>query len=176
MRKKTAIFLAFALCVSLMTGCGKNEEQQQQQQQRAAADADSAEESVQTEENLRYRSQYYEVNDSRLTSALQNGAADGDDLYFTALGVIDDQTPEGVTPEWEEQYWVYGPILCRLGGDGSVERIGCVPETEAAEGEHDSILFEKLCIGQDGTIWLLEKHMLTKLPAGEEAEAAEAGT
>ncbi|MER2150696.1 MAG: extracellular solute-binding protein [Candidatus Limivicinus sp.] len=176
MRKKTAIFLAFALCVSLMTGCGKNEEQQQQQQQRAAADADSAEESVQTEENLRYRSQYYEVNDSRLTSALQNGAADGDDLYFTALGVIDDQTPEGVTPEWEEQYWVYGPILCRLGGDGSVERIGYIPETEAKEGEHDSILFEKLCIGQDGTIWLLEKHMLTKLPAGEETEAVEAGT
>ena len=168
MRKKTAIFLAFALCVSLMTGCGKKEEQP-----RAAADADSEEESVLTEENPRYRSQYYEVNDSSLTSALQNGATDGNDLYFTALGVIDDQTPEGVTPDWEEQYWVYGPILCRLGTDGSVDRISYVPETEAAEGEHDSVIFEKLCIGQDGTIWILEKHALTKLPAGEKTEAVE---
>ena len=169
MRKKTAILLAFALCISMMTGCGKKEEQQQP----AAADAVSNEETDATAEITRYRGQYFEVDDGSLTSVLQNGAADGDSLYFTALGVIDDRTPEGVTPDWEEQYWVYGPILCRLGTDGSAERIGYVPETEAAEGEHDSIAFEKLCIDRDGMIWILEKHTVTKLSAGEETETAE---
>ena len=166
MRKKTAIILALALCVSLLTGCGKKEEETEQKALEPAEETAAAE----SNEVLRYSGQYFAVNDSGLTSQLSNGTADGDNLYFTALGVIDDQTPEGVTPDWEEQYWVYGPILCRLSADGAVERIGYAPETEAAEGEHDSIVFDKLCVGQDGTLWILEKHTVTKLSAAEEPQ------
>ena len=167
MRRKTAVILALALCVSLLTGCGQKEEAAVEQKAMEPA-AESA--AAEGNENRRYRGQYFGVDDSGLTSALSNGAAYGENLYFTSLGVIDDQTPEGVTPDWEEQYWVYGPILCRLSADGSAERIGYTPENDAAEGEQESIVFEKLCIGQDGTIWILEKHTMTKRSATETAE------
>ncbi len=173
MRRTMAMLLALILGVSLMTGCGGQETRTAEipaENKTEEKTESPAEESAQAEEKLRYRGQYYPISDSRLTSALQNAASDGGNLYFTSLGVIDDQTPEGVTPEWEEQYWVYGPILCKIGTDGAMERIGYVPENEAAEGEHASIVFDKLCIGQDGTLWILEKHTLTKLSAGESAE------
>lgn len=175
MRRITAVLLALILCVSLMTGCGGKETKMAENPAENPGDnttaTEKASEDAAAEEKLRYRGQYFAISDSRLTSGLQNAAADGENLYFTSLGVIDDRTPDGVTPEWEEQYWVYGPILCKIGTDGAVERVAYVPETEAAEGEHAIVVFDKLCIGQDGTLWILEKHTLTKQAAGENAEA-----
>ena len=175
MRRITAVILALILCVSLMTGCGGKETKMAETPAENTTEKAAEESAPAAEEKLRYRGQYFAISDSRLTAGLQNAAADGENLYFTSLGVIDDRTPDGVTPEWEEQYWVYGPILCKVGTDGALERIAYVPENEAAEGEHASIVFDKLCVGQDGTLWILEKHTLTKRAAGETAgESAEA--
>ena len=169
MRKKISLLLAFAVCFGLLTGCSRDEEKRT-----ASEDAPARAEPSVSAEPTRYRAQYSAVTDERLTSALQNAALCGDDLFCTALGVLEDRTPEGVKPEWKEQYWVYGPILCRLSADGSVDRVNYTPESEASEKERDSIVFERLCAGQDGMLWLLEKHTLTKLSAGEGTDAAEA--
>ena len=106
MKRKIAVLLMLILCFSLLTGCGKTEEIPETRE----AEAEK------TEAVLHYQNSCFDLTDSSLTSALQNGTVFGDDLYFTALGVLEDRTPDGVTPEWEEQYWVYGPIICRISG------------------------------------------------------------
>ena len=150
MRRITAVILALILCVSLMTGCGGKETKMAETPAENTTEKAAEESAPAAEEKLRYRGQYFAISDSRLTAGLQNAAADGENLYFTSLGVIDDRTPDGVTPEWEEQYWVYGPILCKVGTDGALERIAYVPENEAAEGEHASIVLTSSASGRTG--------------------------
>ena len=169
MKKTVTLLLVFAVCFGLLAGCGTGEENPAVRE-----DITSRTESSVSGEPVRYRAQFSAVTDESLTSALQNAVVCGDELFCTALGVLEDRTPEGATPEWKEQYWVYGPILCRLSADGSVERVNYIPESEVSEKERASIVFDRLCAGQDGTLWVLEKHTLTKLSAGEEAEAVEA--
>ena len=165
-KRTLAIFLLLALCVPFVTGCGGQED-------RAVPEAtpEAAKEEAGGQEPVRYQGSYYDLTDEGLTTALQNGAELDGSLWFTALGVLEDRTPEGVTPEWKEQYWVYGPILCRAGLDGSVERIPYTPESEAGEGERESVVFEKLCAAPDGTLWILEKHSLLSADASAETEA-----
>ena len=99
MRKKISLLLAFAVCFGLLTGCSRDEEKRT-----ASEDAPARAEPSVSAEPTRYRAQYCAVTDERLTSALQNAALCGDDLFCTALGVLEDRTPEGVKPEWKEQY------------------------------------------------------------------------
>ena len=92
-------------------------------------------------------------------------------MYFTSLGVISDETPAGVSPEWPEQYWVYGPVLCKVGTDGSIERLPYQPkQSDAGQGENSGVVFEGLCAAQDGNLWVLEKHYrYGSEPSGETA-------
>ena len=165
MKKTVSMLFTFAVCLGLLTGCSTEEANSTAHE----ATPSQAETSA-SEEPMKYRGQYSAVTDDRLTSPLQNAVICGDDLFCTALGVLEDRTPKGVTPDWEEQYWVYGPILCRLNTDGSIERMRYIPENKATESERESIVFEKLCAGQDDTLWILEKHTLTKLSSAEGSE------
>ena len=151
MRKNFCTLLSLLLSVSLLAGCGASPEQRPNEEA-------AAEEAVPVSEETVYQAEYISLQNNTLTAGLSNGTAIGDELYFTSLGVLRDETPEGAVPEWPEQFWVYGPVLCRVGFDGSVEQIPYMPELpESGVNGHWSVLFEKLCAGQNGTLWLLEK-------------------
>ena len=163
MKKKFTILIALLLTVSLLAGCGgtPSETIQAAEQKVGMTGAVKAEkEAEETEaEPAGYRAQYLELEDSNLTAGLDHAAVVGETVYFTSLGVISDETPAGVSPEWPEQYWVYGPVLCKVGTDGSIERLPYQPkQSDAGQGENSGVVFEGLCAAQDGNLWVLEKH------------------
>ena len=163
MKKKFTILIALLLTVSLLAGCGgtPSETIQAAEQKVGITGAVKAEkEAEETEaEPAGYRAQYLELEDSNLTAGLDHAAVVGETVYFTSLGVISDETPAGVSPEWPEQYWVYGPVLCKVGTDGSIERLPYQPkQSDAGQGENSGVVFEGLCAAQDGNLWVLEKH------------------
>ena len=163
MKKKFTILIALLLTVSLLAGCGgtPSEKIQAAEQKVGMTGAVKAEEEAEeTEaEPAGYRAQYLELEDSNLTAGLDHAAVVGETVYFTSLGVISDETPAGVSPEWPEQYWVYGPVLCKVGTDGAIERLPYQPkQSDAGQGENSGVVFEGLCAAQDGNLWVLEKH------------------
>ena len=175
MKKKFTILIALLLTVSLLAGCGgtPSEKIQAAEQKVGMTGAVKAEkEAEETEaEPAGYRAQYLELEDSNLTAGLDHAAVVGETVYFTSLGVISDETPAGVSPEWPEQYWVYGPVLCKVGTDGSIERLPYQPkQSDAGQGENSGVVFEGLCAAQDGNLWVLEKHYrYGSEPSGEMA-------
>ena len=175
MKKKFTILIALLLTVSLLAGCGgtPSEKIQAAEQKVGMTGAVKAEkEAEETEaEPAGYRAQYLELEDSNLTAGLDHAAVVGETVYFTSLGVISDETPAGVSPEWPEQYWVYGPVLCKVGTDGSIERLPYQPkQSDAGQGENSGGVFEGLCAAQDGNLWVLEKHYrYGSEPSGETA-------
>ena len=175
MKKKFTILIALLLTVSLLAGCGgtPSETIQAAEQKVGMTGAVKAEkEAEETEaEPAGYRAQYLELEDSNLTAGLDHAAVVGETVYFTSLGVISDETPAGVSPEWPEQYWVYGPVLCKVGTDGSIERLPYQPkQSDAGQGENSGVVFEGLCAAQDGNLWVLEKHYrYGSEPSGETA-------
>ena len=163
MKKKFTILIALLLTVSLLAGCGgtPSETIQAAEQKVGITGAVKAEkEAEETEaEPAGYRAQYLELDESNLTAGLDHAAVVGETVYFTSLGVISDETPAGVSPEWPEQYWVYGPVLCKVGTDGAIERLPYQPkQSDAGQGENSGVVFEGLCAAQDGNLWVLEKH------------------
>ena len=163
MKKKFTILIALLLTVSLLAGCGgtPSEKIQAAEQKVGMTGAVKAEEEAEeTEaEPAGYRAQYLELDESNLTAGLDHAAVVGETVYFTSLGVISDETPAGVSPEWPEQYWVYGPVLCKVGTDGAIERLPYQPkQSDAGQGENSGVVFEGLCAAQDGNLWVLEKH------------------
>ena len=150
--------VAVLLCVSFLAGCGN-----------AAELSEAKTDPVQTESTepaaegeLVYQAHYLELSDSGFTSTLENGTPVDDTVYFTTLGVIADNTPEGTVPDWPEQYWEYGPILCKIDLNGSVETIPYVPEPvedpDIPEQANSGVVFDKLCAATDHSLWILEKH------------------
>ena len=133
--KKLTILIALLLTVSMLAGCGGNTAETTPASNQVTAGAEAASTGKEAEEpadatnetptgeQASYHAQYLQLADSTLTAGLDHASAVGDTVYFTSLGVISDETPEGVTPEWPEQYWVYGPVLCKVGADGSIERL-----------------------------------------------------
>ena len=165
--KKLTILIALLLTVSMLAGCGGNKAETTPASNQVTAGADAAstgeeaEEPAQTTtgEAVSYHTQYLQLEDSTLTAGLDHASAVGDTVYFTSLGVIADETPEGVTPEWPEQYWVYGPVLCKVGIDGSIVRLPYDPtDGERVQGENRGVVFEALCAAPEGQLWVLEKH------------------
>ena len=153
MKKVLCLILVFVICLLILPGCGNNATENT-----AAQPQEENTEPTEQAAPKTYRSRYVELKDGGLTSELKNGITVGDDLYFTSTGVTADNTPDGVAPEWPEQYYSYGPILCKVGLDGSVARIPYTPgASDTDDQETDSVVFEKLCASNSGTLWILEK-------------------
>ena len=81
----------------------------------------------------------------------------GDDgcFYTSSYEMIADNTPEGVVPEWEGQYWEYGEVLYRIQADGSVEKISYTP-TPAPEGMEGGGNIQSMKVLKNGNICVLE--------------------
>ena len=154
MMKKIFLFTALVLSVLLLAACGTAAPVL------AATPVESgtaAPAEPQSAEATLWQAQFTGLADTALRARLQNGAAQGDSLYYISSGVLADETPTGVTPEWPEQYWVYGPILVKVSPDGQTEVIPYVPERpEAVPGENSGVLFEQLCADADGSLWVVE--------------------
>ena len=163
-QKIIAAILVLMLCFSMLTGCGSDKENsgaadpgQADPETPALSSAGNAADDA-TGMAAGYTAKYLQLTDLPLTAALENGVAAGDAVYYTSLGVISDETPEGVIPEWEEQYWVYGPMLCKVGTDGSMQKIPytpSLPETETAG--NSGTIFSSLYVSPKGQLWIAEK-------------------
>ena len=156
--------LPVLLCIGLLTGCGGGGNNSAPVQTPAPEQAEAAAAVEATASGpMVFQARYMDLEGNGLTSVLQNGTVVGDTLYYTSLGVTADHTPDGVTPEWPEQYWVYGPVLCRVGIDGSLERLPYSPALpEAESGINSGVLLVKLCAAADGTLWVLENRYQTR--------------
>ena len=175
MKSKTFMSLtAVLLSLLLLAGCGSagapqaqtqpqaqpqtQTESQPQDQSQPAAQIDTIA-PISYEGEVGYQTQYLEIGDKNLTASLENGTVFGDSIFFTSLGVVSDNTPEGVTPEWEGQYSVYGPVLLKVGIDGSAERIPYIPQSLSEESNGSGgVTYERICPAGEGALWLLERH------------------
>ncbi len=171
MKKKLMILVALLLAMTMLAGCGtqagKPETTQEEGTVPSTAPQGNAAEAAEPTQDATgasgepegYRTQYLRLQDPTLTAGLENGTAIGETIYFTSLGVIEDNTPEGITPDWPEQYWTYGPVLCRTGADGSIEKVPYAPTVETTDpGDNCGVVFETLCAMPDGKLWIVEKH------------------
>ena len=161
MRKKLSIVIVILLCVALLAACGRTESPAPSPVQAASPlQTPAAGETAPAAEGAKtgiWQARFVQLDSEALRSPLQNGAARGGELYFISSGVIADETPEGVTPEWLEQYWVYGPILVKAEADGTTGILPYTPERpESQPGENSGVLFEQLYADPDGSLWILE--------------------
>ena len=148
MKRSICLIVSLLVLVTALSGCGSPS----QPTSSSSPDKSAVEASA-------YKATYLPLPDDRITAELKNAAVIGESVYFSSLGVLADRTPDGVTPEWPEQYWVYGPVICRVEPDGVLER---VPYTPSGLGETNSgVIFERLCSTSEGALWLLEKHYQT---------------
>ncbi len=160
MRKRLVIILSVILSIALLAGCGgAGNAKPAAAQQTAAAQQPSVEAAPASEntEQTVWQARFVPLESEALRARLSSGEKQGESLYFVSSGVIADETPEGVTPEWPEQYWVYGPILVRATPDGAAEIVPYTPEIpERSPGENTGVVFERLSADEDGGLWLVE--------------------
>ena len=161
MNKRLVIVLCAILTAALLVGCSAAPAAAPTEAPSAApsaaecptADAAAAPESAQ---RTVWQPQFIPLASKDFLSGLQSGARQGESLYFISSGVIDDRTPEGVTPEWPEQYWVYGPILVKVATDGASEIVPYTPVLpERSPGVNTGVVFERLFASEDG-FWIVE--------------------
>lgn len=158
MKRFLCVALALAFCAGLLAGCGKKNEESQGS---GSGGNTAAPEYV-------YVAQYIPIQ-GEFTTMLRNGVYANGFLYYGATAKVGDETPEGVEPEYEGQYWVYGPVIYKVGLDGACETIPYTPETvrEAdIEPETPDYVVSNvnsgsdlsgLCVAADGTIWVVER-------------------
>lgn len=109
-----SVLLIASLCLGL-AGCSGDKPNDPAAPTASAAPASAA------PDTYVYAPQYIPV------TGLKNGpgsiTACGDGFYTMSYEVIGNETPEGVTPEWEGQYDIYGSVLYRIGLDGHAEKL-----------------------------------------------------
>ena len=182
MIKKYCILVSFLLILALLAGCGSAGVSEKAASGAASGSVQtSAEDKVnsavaslngQTDKDSKntgtvWQAKFLPLQGRSLNATLQNGTVLGDRLYFTSMGVIADETPEGETPDWPEQYWIYGPVLLRVGLDGSTETVAYSPDMpEKLPGVNSGVLFEGLYAAPDETLWILENHYRLRSESG----------
>ena len=118
-----AILVIAALCLSLLAGCGgKSGGGDNPGGSTSSPGGSGANPSAApTQDTYVYTAEYVPLKgDIGFLSSLTY--ADGR-LLTSTYGVIGDNTPEGVTPEYEGQYAVYGNIFYWINLDGTVEKL-----------------------------------------------------
>ena len=85
-----------------------------------------------------------------------------DGFYSTSYEKIGNNTPEGVTPEYEGQYDVYGSFIYFVGFDGKVEKLANYQRMEppANDGNYkdfnSSSDVSGICVADDGRLAVME--------------------
>ena len=169
MKKKLIIVICVLLAAALLAGCGGTAPAATAQPT-LSAQPESGDAPEEAQARV-WQAQFIPLEAEGLTAALQKGAARGETLYYISGGVIADETPEGVEPDWPEQYWVYGPILVKASPEGESEVLPYTPERPESEpGVNSGVLFEQLCLDADGSLWVLENRYRIDAESGESRE------
>lgn len=154
-----ALALVMALCV--FTGCGDRNR-----------DGDSTEPGN-TEEptGFVYVPEYVTVDGKFRNSLSYNTIYANGCIYAPVYEMIEDRTPEDVTPEYEGEYWVYGYVIYKINMDGSTEKIDYTP-LELPEGTDGSTNINAMDISEDGSMCVLERvyTYTVNVPEGVEVE------
>ena len=148
--------LTLLLCLALLTGCGA-----QAASNAAETPALSTGGAAGTAGSAAplWQASFLSLEDDSLYGMPGAMCADGETLYFTSNGVLEDATPEGVEPEWPEQYLVYGPVIVKADLNGNRQIVPYKPESRLETSEPNrGILFEQICAGGDDTLWVIENH------------------
>ena len=152
--KKTLTVACLLLCAVLLAACGTaGASESAVPGQQSGGEA----ETVQTPGQTVWQAQFVPLESDSIRAKLQSGAAVGENLYYISSGVVSDETPEGVTPEWPEQYWVYGPVIVKTSPAGGLQPLPYTPERpDSQPGTNSGLLFEQLYAEADGSLWVLE--------------------
>lgn len=156
----TALTIALAMALGL-SGCGK---------ENADSDNGNSQDGV-TASGFVYVPEYKEIKIDNQWG-FNSVAYTDDGFYALSNEVIGNETPEGVTPEWEGQYDIYGNVLYKIGFDGTVEKLSAFQDSTLADGEEGSVNINSLQLGPDGTLYLLEDiyTYTVNIPEGVEVE------
>ena len=85
-----------------------------------------------------------------------------DGFYSTSYEKIGNNTPEGVTPEYEGQYDIYGTFLYFVGFDGTVEKLENYQRLDVPTNDNNLKDFNAssdvsgVCIAPDGNLVVME--------------------
>lgn len=125
----------------------------------------------QTASGYVYVPEYTKV-DTAARYGFNSVAYTADGFYGLSNEVIGSNIPEGVTPEWEGQYDIYGNILYKIGFDGKTEKLASFADTQLPEGQEGSVNINNMQAAPDGTLYLLEDvyTYTVNIPDGVEVE------
>lgn len=114
-KKAVVLMTVLCLCVGLLSGCGDKKAE--------TPKPGKSEKPVETATpEYIYVAEYVPL-DAELENSINSLCRVGDKFLFSSYGIIADNTPEGVVPEFEGQYAVYGNSLYWMTVDGKTTRL-----------------------------------------------------
>ena len=135
-KRYLCLILALVMALCAFTGCGKKDPDDSTDPNNPNSGSNATELS-----GFVYVPEYVTIQ-GEYRNSFYNGVCSGEHLYVSSYEMIADNTPEGVTPEWEGQYWEYGPVIYKIAMDGSCEKINeklldktllvCVPDGDGS--------------------------------------------
>lgn len=154
-KRALTLVLAILLCLGLLAGCGgggnNGGDRQAEGTSTAAAGGTPA------PETYVYTAEYFPIQgDIGYVSTLNYSEGR---LLTSTFGVVGNNTPEGVTPEYEGQYDVYGTVFYWINLDGTTEKMEKYEPMDLGEMEEGrnvtsySVGFDLM---PDGTLYNLE--------------------
>lgn len=149
-RKPFAVVLSLAVLLSLfafLTGCNKDGG--------SSSGSSSGEQGGDTQSEFVYVSEFMPINYQFDNCPERVTYYDGRFLA-TVYGKIADNTPEGVTPEYEGEYWEYGYSLFWIDTDGNVEKLENYTSLSVPEGMEGSSYTQNMLVAPDGSIITLD--------------------
>lgn len=160
MKKRNIILfiLAAALCVSLfgcLTGCGGNHTDDPKEPDNKGDNGNGTVTTPEEHPDFVWASEYIPVK-GEFTNSFDNILYSNGRLLVSTYCMIRDNTPEGVIPEWEGQYWEWGEKLYWLNLDGTTEEISGYEPLPAPEDRDSSSYMQKMMLSPDGNIVTLE--------------------
>ena len=144
-----ALLLAAVMVLSL-AACGKSGESEDKKDQ---ADENTPE--------FAYVAEYKTLTEDQNTY-LSPRVYTEEGFYSTSWEKIGDNTPEGVTPEYEGQYDVYGTLIYFVSFDGKVEKLENYQRLEPPANDGDYRDFNSssdvngICVSDDGKLVAIE--------------------
>lgn len=164
-KRYLCLILALAIALCAFAGCGKKDPDNSTDPNNPNSGSNAAEPT-----GFVYVPEYVTIQ-GEFRNSFYNGVFSGEHLYVSSYEMVADNTPEGVTPEWEGQYWEYGPVIYKISMDGSCEKVSFT-QTELPEDVEGSVSMDNLAVDKNGNITMLERiySYSVNIPEGMEIE------
>lgn len=159
-----ALALVMALCV--FTGCGDKTNDPNNPNSSNTNDPNN----TAAPTGFVYVPEYVTVQ-GEFTSGFGRSSYSNGYIYTTSYEKIADNTPDGVIPEYEGEYWEFGTVIYKIGMDGSCEKINFTPPA-IPDGAEGSASVDNMYVSDNGNITMLERlyTYTVNVPEGVEVE------